>query len=242
MTLAQRIPASSFLGKAARIPLRLVPPGATVRVLRGPSKGARWIVGSGVHAYWLGNHEPETIGFVMAALRPGDVFLDVGANVGYFTLAASRRVGSAGRVIAFEPVPRNLDYLDRHVALNSLSNVEVVRAAVSDRTGSTRFDLGVDPSMGMVDEKGELEVATVTLDDVLMRAGLSPRVVKIDVEGHEPEVLRGAAEMLAGATAAVTLSAWPKIAECVELLKGHGYTVDMVNSCELIALPPGWNR
>src|SRR4051794_24641093 len=108
MTFANRFPAQTRVGSLVSLPLRLIPPKAIVCVLWGPCKGCRWGTGAGVDGYWLGNFEPSTVDFAVRALRSGDVFLDVGANVGYFTLAAARAVGPAGRVVAFEPLPRNV--------------------------------------------------------------------------------------------------------------------------------------
>src|SRR5262245_2134996 len=78
-------------------------------------------------------YEPEETAFIEAALAPGMTFLDLGANVGYFTCLAARKVGPAGRVWAFEPDPRNFRLLVRSVKANGLSNVTAVRAAASDR-------------------------------------------------------------------------------------------------------------
>ena len=69
---------------------------------------------------------------------------DIGAHAGYYTLIASKLVGGSGHVVAFEPAPRNLRYLRRHLSLNHVSNVTVLEVAVSDRAGVGRFDVGAE--------------------------------------------------------------------------------------------------
>ncbi len=93
-----------------RAPLSLVPRGAVVPVLTGPMKGARWVVGAGTNGCWLGTYEPRTRHWLQAVLGRGRVFFDIGANVGFFTLLASRIVGEEGAVVAFEPLPATQEY------------------------------------------------------------------------------------------------------------------------------------
>src|SRR5262249_684607 len=83
--------------------------------------------------YYWGCWEPDESWVIRALLRPGDVFVDVGANVGYFSPLAARAVGPLGRVIAFEPTPPTLEELRHNVALNDLQNVTVHGEAVLDR-------------------------------------------------------------------------------------------------------------
>jgi FkbM family methyltransferase len=119
-------------------------------------------------------------------LGPGAVFFDVGAHVGFYSLMASRRVGQAGRVVAFEPNPRNIDYLRRHVALNTVTNVEIVEAAVSSSDGWVGFEAPGDSSMGQVSNDAGTSVRSVSLDAWAAAHNVLPTVMKIDVEGHDP--------------------------------------------------------
>src|SRR5216684_2115948 len=107
-----------FFATILRLPLRLIPRGAIVRIVSGELRGWQWIVHSATNGCWLGTYERHVQRLFRQRLRPGAVALDVGANVGFFTLLASKLVGSAGHVYAFEPLPRNLYYLERHVRLN----------------------------------------------------------------------------------------------------------------------------
>ena len=94
---------STFVGMALRLPLRLIPRRAVVRILQGPLRGKRWIVGSSDHGCWLGSYEAAKLKKITELVRPGMVCWDVGANAGLYTLLFAELVGRAGRVFAFEP-------------------------------------------------------------------------------------------------------------------------------------------
>lgn len=159
-------------------------------IVAGPAAGLRIDPAGSRPSYVLGTAEPEAIRYIAAHLRPGDAFLDLGANVGYFTLVGAALVGREGRVLSFEPAPANAAALRRNVELNRLDTVEVIEAAVSDRRGSASFDLGDDDQSGRLGS-GTQTVRTVTVDDELARTGLTPALVKIDVEGAEEAAVRG---------------------------------------------------
>ena len=137
-------------------------------------------------------------------VQPGMTVIDVGANVGYYTLQAAARVGPAGRVHAFEPAGSTFTRLVENVELNGFKNVSTCRAIVNDRPG--RLPLFVAPPdnsglSGLRPPPGALgfeEVDALTLDDYCERTNV-PRVdvVKIDVEGSELAVLRGMPRLLA---------------------------------------------
>jgi FkbM family methyltransferase len=135
-----------------------------------------------------------------AAAGPGAVALDVGANVGAYALLMGQWVGPGGRVFAFEPAPDAYDGLRRHVELNRLGEIVApVRAAVAAASGraalladgiagTNRLSTSADPSAATVE--------TVSLDEFCARERIAPSLIKIDVEGAELEVLRGARETL----------------------------------------------
>lgn len=214
--------------RVARGVVSLAPPGARVPVLGGPLRGATWIIEAGVNAYWLGAYEREKAWRFVRSVRPGDVVFDVGANVGYYTLLASRAVGPTGLVCAFEPVPRNLAFLRRHLALNRADNVRVVPAALSDVEGEMSFDPGPNPLAGALGEGGALRVPVTSLDAFLARAETPPpRVVKLDVEGEELRALEGARDLLStvGPTAFVATHSPELHCACADLLRGLGYSI-----------------
>ena len=156
---------ASFFGKVLRLPLRLIPGRAVLPILQGPLRGKKWIAGSGNHGYWLGSYEMEKCVRFAEAVPAGGVVFDLGGNVGYYTLISSFRAGPRGRVFVFEPLPRNLDFLRRHLALNRIENVTVIDAAVSDRSGTVRFAEDASTSKGRIGEGGSLEVKSISLDD-----------------------------------------------------------------------------
>ena len=139
-----------------------------------------------------------------AALAPGGVFADVGANLGLYTLWGARLVGAQGRVHAFEPVPKVRACLARSVGLNGFGNVRIVAAGVGAEAGRTvLYQLpcasGVTSRYRESKQHG-VEVDVTTLDAEFPHAAAPPDLVKVDVEGMEVEVLRGARRLLASST------------------------------------------
>src|SRR5262245_8579614 len=130
------------VGKLLRLPLRLIPGRAVLPILQGPLRGKKWIAGASDNGCWLGSYEYQKQRLFAKSVSPGDVVFDVGAHVGFYTLLASVLVGKRGRVIAFEPVPANLEYLRHHIRLNRIDNVEIIEAAVSDTDGVSAFKIG----------------------------------------------------------------------------------------------------
>lgn len=193
---------SAMRGTASR-PLRWlirhIPAGAVMPVLQGPLRGARWVAGASDAGCWLGSYEAEVQELLVSLVRPGSVVYDLGANAGFFTLLASRLVGPAGKVYAFEPLPANLDVLRRHLALNRAANVTVVAAAVGDRDGSARFEgSGSKARLGDGGAHGTaIEVTAVRIDTLIAHGELAPAtLVKLDVEGAELAALQGMDRLL----------------------------------------------
>lgn len=154
-----------------------------------------------------GHFERAEREFIRSFLRPGDTFVDVGANIGLFSLIASRLVGNSGRVFAFEPCAETWRRLKDNSILNHCSNLSCVQAALSDLAGTTTLSVSRDgmdawnalaerPFMGndFVQER----IDAVRWDDFAKERGLVGHValMKIDVEGWESHVLQGAAEAL----------------------------------------------
>lgn len=218
----------SALGRLLRLPLRLVPRTAAVPVLSGPLRGMRWIVGSAPAGAWVGTLERAKLKQVVGRLQRGMTVWDVGANVGLYTLPSARAVGPTGRVYAFEPMPRNLGLLRRHLAINRLSNVEIYGVGVGDTGGILRMAEGDSPSEFHADPAGRWQVPAVTVDDWLAASGSpSPDVVKIDVEGSEGAVLRGGARTFTAYRPPIYLALHGELQrrECAALLAGWGYRV-----------------
>jgi FkbM family methyltransferase len=149
---------------------------------------------SGATGNWYcGLHEPNDMGFVLHSLRRGDLMVDVGANVGSYTILAAGAVGA--NVIAIEPVPATFRDLAACVRLNDLAAlVELHRLGLSDRPGTLPFTTHLDAGNYVVSQPSEhaIEVPVTTLDELI--GTRTPTFIKIDVEGYELPVLRGAHE------------------------------------------------
>ena len=131
-------------------------------------------------------------------IGPDDTVVDVGANVGFFSLLAAQSVGSSGKVLAFEPVPLALERLHVNLQLNSAKNVAVYSIALSDATGYRDLyegppdHVGISSIRPIARAQRTIKVQTTTLDDMLTRLEIeSIKLVKIDVEGAEQLVIQG---------------------------------------------------
>lgn len=201
-SLAARLRGDSAVAGVLRpISNRVLPTGPTVVEVRsGLAAGILLeIFPQSEKYYWLGTYETEVLQEIAARLRPGSTYWDVGAHAGYMVAVASRIVGPAGTVVAFEPNPDNVRRLLRTIELNNLSNVTVRDVALSDGVGQARFYLTDSSSTGSLRPGFPLAptllVRTSTLDEEL-KAGPTPDLVKIDVEGSEEDVFAGAIELL----------------------------------------------
>jgi FkbM family methyltransferase len=219
----------SFLGRAIRLPLRLVPRDAVLRILSGPLLGRRWIAGAATNGCWLGTYERFAQRIFVEHVRPGSVVYDVGANAGFFTLLASKLSGPSGAVYAFEPMERNLRYIREHLRLNRTGNVQVVPMAVSDRIGPVRFAAAHNPAMGGLAASGEIEVQSTTLDEWASTMA-PPSFIKMDIEGAEHAALSGAVELLRSARPVILLSehGWEQHERCGRLLESLGYELKLL--------------
>jgi FkbM family methyltransferase len=212
-------------GRLARLPLNLVPAAAVVPILTGRLRGKKWITGSAIHSCWLGIYEYQKQQRVFQEVRPGTIFYDVGAHVGFYSLLASALVGS-GKVFAFEPLPRNLGYLRQHLALNRIANVDVLPVAVSDRTSTAAFRVEKTSFMGCLSGDGGIVVPTATLDS-LVESGtiLPPNYIKMDIEGSELLALQGAQKIFQRYRPVLFLATHSRQIhnECCRLLESWGY-------------------
>ena len=172
----------------------------------------------GQHIFVTGTWEDTTTRIVQACVTPGATVVDVGANIGFYTLLMSRLVGERGRVIAFEPMPLGIERLRRNLRLNDASNVDVIEQAASAQPGSASFFLGPREhtsisSLRPIEGAATVAVTCTTLDTVLAE---HPRIdfLKMDVEGAEPDVLAGAGRTLRNGipyvVAEVSSPDWPQ--------------------------------
>jgi FkbM family methyltransferase len=158
-----------------------------------------------------GDYESVVFRAFTDLLRPGMTVFDVGANVGIYAIAAARGVAPHGRVVAFEPARSAAEVMVDHLRLNGVQDaVEVVEAVVDERSGTTEFwEQGATAASSVVEAAARIgerfsgeaavlfERASVSIDDFCRQRGAFPDVLKIDVEGAEGRVVRGAREFLA---------------------------------------------
>lgn len=161
----------------------------------------------GKYIYYFGVWEPNLTRWLQEQLRAGDVFVDVGANVGYYSLLASSLVGPAGRVVSIEALPQFFGLLKENIAINRADNIRPIQAAAWDREETVRLFLRPDHPTGTTTAMPEwadryhledvcevpgLPLATLLQPDEMAAA----RVIKIDVEGAEWRVVKGLGDLI----------------------------------------------
>ncbi len=177
------------------------------RILFGLPSGFRIKVSPMDHlGYLLGTTEPHLQRAIRKYVAPGDTVYDIGANVGYVSLSLVKRVGAKGRVVAFEPVPKNVALLRENIKLNQISIIQVFECAVSDSSGEAVIRVGEDLAMASLvwhrqdASAAEVMIRTVTVDSLVESGEIAPpQFVKIDVEGAEGLALLGMQRTIAAA-------------------------------------------
>lgn len=170
-------------------------------------------------------HEEVTTKLFRKIVRKGDTVLDLGANIGYFTLMAARAVGVEGKVYSFEPEPKNFEYLKKNIEVNEFAQATANQKAVSDQNGTTRLYIcaydsghhtinkydGIEAiARGRPFAKTAIDIETVRVDDFLSEHGVGRvDVIKMDVEGAEALVLNGMRETLLNNDVKVFLEFFP---------------------------------
>jgi FkbM family methyltransferase len=160
--------------------------------------------------------------FVLDVLRPDDLFIDVGANIGFFTVLAA---GRGARVKAYEPTPEASAIITRSVALNGRQAlVTVLPIACGAESGVTRFTTGLDLRNHIVGEgQPGIDVAISTLDEQLHGEHPPLTMLKIDAEGHDLDVLKGALRAIERLQPVILVEIWTGGAGPLKLLEGMGY-------------------
>lgn len=153
-----------------------------------------------------GTYEPTETALFLSKLRPGDTVIDVGANIGWYTVQACKAVGPTGRVVAFEPEPVSFGYLERNVAMSGCDNVALEQKALSNEVGYLELFVA-EEHLGQhhlgdrgVGEKS-IQVAALPFDEYHRELGGRVDVVKIDTEGAEGYIVEGMTELLASGEA-----------------------------------------
>ncbi|MBI4500793.1 MAG: FkbM family methyltransferase [Gemmatimonadetes bacterium] len=129
-------------------------------------------------------------------VAPGDVVFDCGAHHGLTPLVFSELVGEKGRVVAFEPHPKNVQIINRNVAINGRTNIKVEQYALGMGRSTIRLRDKSNASVAWRPTRKDVIVEVISLDEYAAQAGLYPTFVKIDVEGYEQQVIEGASKVL----------------------------------------------
>jgi FkbM family methyltransferase len=165
----------------------------------------------------LGIWERSETDFFLRTVKPGDIVVDAGANVGYYTIIGSRLVGDKGKVYAFEPEPANFALLEKNVRLNGLTNVVLEQKALSNRKGVIKLYLAGENKGDhrIYQPDGEsrpaVDVEAVRLDEYFKDHERGIDVLKMDTQGAEGLILEGMTGLLAGRTDRPTIfmEFWP---------------------------------
>jgi FkbM family methyltransferase len=151
-----------------------------------------------------GEHEPEMRSLLARFLKPGGIFVDLGANEGYFSVIASGLVGPAGKVVAVEPQSRLQSVLKMNFDANHCGNIMIEKVAVCSGTGKVQMRISSERNTGSTSlyqttryPQNQEEVASVTLEDLFRQAGIERcDLMKVDIEGAEYDALMGAGDVL----------------------------------------------
>ena len=185
-----------------------------------------------------GTYEPEETTLFERTLCPGMVVVDAGANLGVYTLLAARAVGPTGRVVAFEPDPATFQLLSENVSRNHLSNVDLRNEGLAEESGTmSLYRVPGHPALASLSRSNarssavRVDVPVATLDEVLEELGIERvDVMKLDTQGAEIDILRGARETIERARPAMFVEYWPAG------LSGMGHDPE-----DLLAQFEGWS-
>jgi len=191
----------------------------------------------------FGVHEPFATELIKKEVMKGDVVLDIGAHIGYYTLIFAKLVGEEGKVFAFEPAPDNSALLEKNIKINGYRNVLVVEKAVSNKTGKLKLYLSEEDSAdyriyNSHDDRRSIEIEAIRLDDYFWDYDGKIDFIKIDINGAEGEALQGMSNLLKKNKNAKILTAfWPiglksfgiEPEEYLKLLIEYGFKLHLIN-------------
>lgn len=151
-----------------------------------------------------GTYERGTLQIIDKCLKKGDIFLDIGSNIGLMSLFASKKVKNEGTIFSFEPLPGTFRMLEENIKLNKAQNISAYKFAIGNKTATEKIytsDLNrgsaslIKPDIS--DNQNSFTTKTISLDDFVVNSGIDiVKMIKIDVEGWELNVLKGASATL----------------------------------------------
>ena len=219
--------------------------GRTVTIKRGPLRNYKWVCHKD-HQFWmpLGSYESETASWLEKQIHEGMTFIDIGAIAGYFVLLGSSCVGNNGLTLAFESVPVNHSTINAHLEVNAISNVKLEGMVISDTNGEVEFTIednnanshisDIDISHAISSVREVLKVKSIRLDDYLDKNNLRADVMKIDTEGAEVSVLKGATATLKKDKPICIVSVHSQECRdgCIDILQDCGYRIEKLEGFE----------
>jgi len=210
--------------------------------MEGHLKGYLWTTGSS-YEYILGTYEnPEVVETFCSWLKPNSVFYDLGGNVGFYALMANRFI-SSGKIYSFEPLPFLLTIFEKHIALNKKfiqhHNINILPFAISDHEKEVIFSNDIDQCEGntyvkssanFAGAKDSILVKCYSIDELMQQGYAAPDIIKIDVEGAELDVIRGAINTIKQYKPHILLATHdchlPGVKDqCLDLMQRLGYTL-----------------
>lgn len=203
----------------------------------------------------FGVYEPYEVAFFTETIKPGMNIVDIGANIGYYTVMAAMKTGQSGHVISYEPESENYSFLKRNVDANNLSNVRAVKMAIGDKVGTAKLYLTKNNkgTHSFANNRNDSENETVnvdSLDHLLSAIGVEKvDVLKIDIEGYEPFAFDGMKETLAKNSDIIIFSEiYPKAIrrtgrdplDLLKLFNEYGFVISVIdeNKKRMVRLDP----
>lgn len=209
----------------------------TVPIQAGPLRGKKWIISSGIR-FIRGTYVERDARILTEHIKKGETVYDVGAHVGYFTVLSSILVGNDGKVFAFEPVPLNLLFLNKHIRINHCGNVKVIETCLSDTIGEASFDDSHGSATGHLSQNGRCKVPVTTLNAMVAGGVLPPPdFIKINAEGAEQTILQGGLAVIEKykPRLLITFHSEELKANCIKMLEENGYIVQLTSRDALYA-------
>lgn len=200
--------------------------------------------------FYRGIFEKENLEYFGSLIKPGNIILDIGANIGIYSLMASVKTGNIGKVYSFEPADWAINRLKENIRLNKFENIEVIDKAISDISGISDFFICDDDAYNSIGNKPMREVREVkkveitTIDDFLSSRSISHvDIIKIDTEGADYLVLKGAKQLLSSSSPPIIFCEYSRktidgfhhsLNEFEEYIKGFNYKIFEIQGNNLI--------
>lgn len=220
--------------KIGSIISKFIPTGIKVSILKGPLKGYYWIVGAAAGeakglSVILNLSEASQLDCAMQNTKKDSICFDIGANVGFYSLLFARY---GKEVISFEPLSRNIYYLYKTININQIKNIKIIPCAISEFVDISWFEEGSNCATGKINSLGKLPVFTLSVDYFINKTNIVPNIIKIDVEGAEFCVLKGARKCIAENRPKILISIHGDELRtaCIGFIKEFNYGINPIDS------------